>query len=154
MKRILPLGLRPYVTVARQVTLTTGEGGQVEPGLVDSRTFVAPSKLNEYGVKGSFLDGQLHPWPQGRRPRSSDNRRVAAVAAGESAARSRPGAGGGALKRAGARTAGERCRAGGMGRARSAEMTGARAARLHRGHVRNKYAASCEPMPLATNDSF
>ena len=56
----LPAGLRPYVTIAREATLTTGEGGQVEPGLVASRTYVAPSKLNEYGVKGSFLDGHLY----------------------------------------------------------------------------------------------
>jgi iron complex outermembrane receptor protein len=56
----LPLGLRPYVTLARQATLTTGEGGQVEPSLVKSRTYVAPSRLNEYGVKGSFLDGHLY----------------------------------------------------------------------------------------------
>jgi iron complex outermembrane receptor protein len=56
----LPLGLRPYVTIARQATLTTGEGGQVEPFLVRDRTYVAPSKLNEYGVKGSFLDGHLY----------------------------------------------------------------------------------------------
>ena len=56
----LPLGLRPYVTIARQATLTTGEGGQVEPFLVRDRTYVAPSRLNEYGVKGSFLDGHLY----------------------------------------------------------------------------------------------
>jgi iron complex outermembrane recepter protein len=56
----LPLGLRPYVTIARQATLTTGEGGQVEPGTVASHGAVTGSRLNEYGLKGSFLDGQLY----------------------------------------------------------------------------------------------
>jgi iron complex outermembrane receptor protein len=56
----LPLGLRPYVTIARQSTLTAGEGGQVEPSLVATHAAVAGSKLNEYGIKGSWLDGQLY----------------------------------------------------------------------------------------------
>jgi iron complex outermembrane receptor protein len=56
----LPFGLRPYVTIARQSTLTAGEGGQIEPGLVASHSSVAGSRLNEYGLKGSFLDGQLY----------------------------------------------------------------------------------------------
>jgi hypothetical protein len=28
----LPLGLRPYVTIARQAALTTGEGGEIDIG--------------------------------------------------------------------------------------------------------------------------
>lgn len=56
----LPYGIRPYVTLARESTLTTGEGGQVEPFLVAAHTAIAPSRLNEYGVKGSFLDGHLY----------------------------------------------------------------------------------------------
>jgi iron complex outermembrane receptor protein len=56
----LPFGLRPYVTLARQSTMTAGEGGQIEPGEVASHAAVAGSRLNEYGLKGSFLDGQLY----------------------------------------------------------------------------------------------
>jgi iron complex outermembrane receptor protein len=57
----LPLGLHPYVTIARQSTLTTGEGGQVEPFQIsDGATAVAGSKLKEYGIKGSWLDNQLY----------------------------------------------------------------------------------------------
>ncbi len=56
----LPLGLRPYVTLARQSTLTTGEGGQVEPGQAQTHGAVAASTLKEYGIKGSWLDGHLY----------------------------------------------------------------------------------------------
>lgn len=56
----LPLGLRPYVTVARQSTLTTGEGGQVEPAQAASHGAVAASTLKEYGLKGTWLDNQLY----------------------------------------------------------------------------------------------
>jgi iron complex outermembrane receptor protein len=56
----LPFGLRPYVTLARQASLTTGEGGQVEPFQVAAHGAVTGSRLNEYGLKGSFLDGQLY----------------------------------------------------------------------------------------------
>ena len=57
----LPLGLRPYVTIARQSTLTTGEGGQVEPFQISNgASAVAGSKLKEYGIKGSWLDNQLY----------------------------------------------------------------------------------------------
>jgi iron complex outermembrane receptor protein len=56
----LPFGLRPYVTVAHQSTLTSGEGGQIEPELVESHSAVAGSRLNEYGLKGSWLDNHLY----------------------------------------------------------------------------------------------
>lgn len=56
----LPLGLRPYVSVARQSTLTTGEGGQVEPAEASTHAAVAASTLKEYGIKGSWLDSQLY----------------------------------------------------------------------------------------------
>ena len=56
----LPFGLRPYVTLARQSTMTAGEGGQIEPYEVAAHAAVAGSRLNEYGLKGSFLDGQLY----------------------------------------------------------------------------------------------
>jgi iron complex outermembrane recepter protein len=65
----LPLNLRPYVTIARQATLTTGEAGEIDPTQlytvtdgVAARTgdAVAGSKLNEYGLKGSWLGGHLY----------------------------------------------------------------------------------------------
>ena len=57
----LPLGLRPYVTVARQASLTTGEGGQVEPFQIsEGSKAVTGSTLNEYGIKGSWLDSHLY----------------------------------------------------------------------------------------------
>jgi iron complex outermembrane recepter protein len=57
----LPFGLRPYVTAARQSTLTTGEGGQIDPSQVDAGGHaVAASTLKEYGLKGSWLDNKLY----------------------------------------------------------------------------------------------
>jgi iron complex outermembrane receptor protein len=56
----LPMGLRPYATIARQSTLILGQGGQIDPSNVAGGTAVADSKLNEYGVKARLLDGKLY----------------------------------------------------------------------------------------------
>jgi iron complex outermembrane receptor protein len=55
----LPFGIRPYVTVARQSTLILGQGGQLPAANVAGGTAVADSKLNEYGVKASLVEGRL-----------------------------------------------------------------------------------------------
>jgi iron complex outermembrane recepter protein len=65
----LPLGLRPYVTLARQASLTSGQGGEIDPTQLYTVTdgvaarsgnAVTGSTLNEYGIKGSWLDGHLY----------------------------------------------------------------------------------------------
>jgi len=56
----LPLGLRPYATVARQSTLILGQGGQIPESNLASGGAVGDSKLNEYGIKASLLDNKLY----------------------------------------------------------------------------------------------
>jgi len=53
-------GVIPYVTIARQSTLVTGQGGQIPAELVASGSAVGESKLDEYGVKGSLFGGRLY----------------------------------------------------------------------------------------------
>ncbi len=56
---LLPGGLRPYATFAKQSTLILGQGGQVPYDNLASKSAIGSSKLKEFGVKGTFLDGQL-----------------------------------------------------------------------------------------------
>ena len=56
----LPLGLIPYVTVARQSTVVAGQGAEIYPELVGPGSFIAASKLYEGGVKGQFLNDALY----------------------------------------------------------------------------------------------
>ncbi|WP_084615784.1 TonB-dependent receptor [Solimonas flava] len=53
-------GLTPYVTRAKQTTLIVGQGGEVPTSSVMAGKAVADSKLEEYGVKGSFWDDRLY----------------------------------------------------------------------------------------------
>lgn len=53
-------GLTPYVTLARQSTMVVGQGGEVPAENVAQGSAVADSKLNEYGVKASLLDGRIY----------------------------------------------------------------------------------------------
>ncbi|MET0280553.1 MAG: TonB-dependent receptor [Steroidobacteraceae bacterium] len=52
-------GIHPYVTIARQSTLVTGQGGQVPTNLVANGNALGKSKLDEYGIKGTVLEGKL-----------------------------------------------------------------------------------------------
>lgn len=53
-------GMSPYITVARQTTLITGQGGQVPAAVVAGGNSMAGSKLKEIGVKGTWFDGRLY----------------------------------------------------------------------------------------------
>jgi iron complex outermembrane receptor protein len=53
------MGIHPYVTIAKQSTMILGQGGQLDPSNIVAKTAVADSKLNEFGVKGSLLEGKL-----------------------------------------------------------------------------------------------
>lgn len=55
----LPGGLRPYATYAEQSTLVLGQGGQIPYGNLASGDAVGKSKLKEFGLKGTFLEGKL-----------------------------------------------------------------------------------------------
>lgn len=54
------IGLIPYFTASNQTTIVAGEGAELEPGPVLSRSFMARSKLLEAGIKGEFLDKRLY----------------------------------------------------------------------------------------------
>jgi len=53
-------GISPYVTLAKQSTLITGQGGQVPSEIVASGDYIGESKLNEYGVKTSQWNGRIY----------------------------------------------------------------------------------------------
>ena len=55
-----PIGLIPYFTASHQTTIVEGEGAELEPGPVATRSFLAASKLLEAGIKGEFLDKRLY----------------------------------------------------------------------------------------------
>lgn len=55
-----PIGLIPYFTAARQTTLVTGEGAEIEPLAILGGTYMSASKLLEAGIKGEFLDKRLY----------------------------------------------------------------------------------------------
>ena len=56
----LPLGLRPYVTVAEQSTLILGQGGQIPALSLAVGNAVADSELHEYGIKAAMLENRLY----------------------------------------------------------------------------------------------
>jgi len=55
-----PVGLIPYVTVARQTTINSGEGSELEPSTIAARQVLGTSNLLEGGLKGEFLDRKLY----------------------------------------------------------------------------------------------
>lgn len=55
-----PIGLIPYFTASHQTTIVEGEGAELEPGPVLTRSFLAASRLLEVGIKGEFLDKRLY----------------------------------------------------------------------------------------------
>lgn len=55
-----PIGLIPYVTVARQSTIVAGEGSELYLSNIKSGAVLGKSKLFEAGVKGEFLDKHLY----------------------------------------------------------------------------------------------
>jgi iron complex outermembrane receptor protein len=55
-----PIGIIPYFTASHQITVVEGEGAELEPGPVLTKSFMAASKLLEAGIKGEFLDKRLY----------------------------------------------------------------------------------------------
>lgn len=55
-----PVGLIPYVTFSEQTTTIAGQGAEISTGNVAAKTFLSKSKMNEFGVKGSFFDDRLY----------------------------------------------------------------------------------------------
>lgn len=55
-----PWGLIPYYTQASQITVIAGQGAELTVDNVSGGTAVDDSNLEEFGVKGSFLDGRLY----------------------------------------------------------------------------------------------
>ena len=53
-------GFTPYVTIASQTTMITGQGGQIPAAVLASGNAVAGSRLKEYGVKANVLDNRLY----------------------------------------------------------------------------------------------
>jgi iron complex outermembrane receptor protein len=53
-------GFTPYVTIASQTTMITGQGGQIAASQLASGNAVAGSRLKEYGVKANVLDNRLY----------------------------------------------------------------------------------------------
>ena len=54
------LGLRPYATVSRQVTVIAGQGAEIATASILEGAAFDDSTLFEYGVKGSLLDDRLY----------------------------------------------------------------------------------------------
>ena len=55
----LPWHLVPYVTYAKQVSIITGEGGDIDPTQLSEGNAVAASTLKEVGIKTNQLEGHL-----------------------------------------------------------------------------------------------
>lgn len=53
-------GFSPYVTIANQSTMITGQGGEISATLLAKGNAVAGSRLKEYGVKATVLDNRLY----------------------------------------------------------------------------------------------
>ncbi len=53
-------GLIPYVTFSEQTTVIAGQGAEITEGNVRDGNAVDASELEEYGVKGSFLNDSLY----------------------------------------------------------------------------------------------
>jgi iron complex outermembrane recepter protein len=57
----LPFRIIPYVTYAKQVSIITGEGGDIDPAAqLAAGNAVAASSLKELGIKTTQLDGHLY----------------------------------------------------------------------------------------------
>jgi iron complex outermembrane receptor protein len=55
-----PIGLIPYITVARQTTVVAGEGSELYLSNILSHQVLGKSNLLEGGLKGEFLDKKLY----------------------------------------------------------------------------------------------
>jgi iron complex outermembrane receptor protein len=55
-----PFGLIPYITFSEQTTVIAGQGAEITEVNVRDGNAVDSSELEEYGVKGSFLDDSLY----------------------------------------------------------------------------------------------
>ncbi len=55
----LPAHIVPYVTYAKQVSIITGEGGDIDTDTLAKGNAVAASTLKEVGIKTNQLDGHL-----------------------------------------------------------------------------------------------
>ena len=53
-------GLVPYVTVSRQSTIIAGQGAEIATASIANGVAFDVSKLTEFGLKGSVLDGSLY----------------------------------------------------------------------------------------------
>jgi iron complex outermembrane recepter protein len=56
----LPAHIVPYITYSKQTTVVTGQGNQIDPGLLSQGNAVAGSYLKEAGIKTTQLDGHLY----------------------------------------------------------------------------------------------
>ena len=54
------VGLVPYITVARQITVVAGEGSELYPFNILHNNVLGKSNLLEGGIKGEFLDKKLY----------------------------------------------------------------------------------------------
>jgi iron complex outermembrane receptor protein len=54
-----PFGLVPYITLSEQATLVAGQGAEIGVGQLEDGAFDT-STLEEFGIKGSFLDESLY----------------------------------------------------------------------------------------------
>lgn len=55
-----PVGLIPYVTLAKQSTIIAGQGANIAPEDIPDGAFFGESDLTEFGVKGTFLEDSLY----------------------------------------------------------------------------------------------
>ncbi|WP_353302348.1 TonB-dependent siderophore receptor [Sessilibacter corallicola] len=55
-----PIGLIPYVTFSEQTTVIAGQGAEINTANVASGASVDSSTLEEFGLKGSFLNDSLY----------------------------------------------------------------------------------------------
>ena len=55
-----PIGLRPYVTASRQATVIAGQGADLTTFNIAGGRAFDESRLLEFGLKGSLLDGRLY----------------------------------------------------------------------------------------------
>lgn len=55
-----PIGLTPYITASKQITVIAGQGADISVDNIAEGTAVDDSNLLEIGFKGSFLDDRLY----------------------------------------------------------------------------------------------
>ncbi|MEM7741512.1 MAG: TonB-dependent receptor, partial [Pseudomonadota bacterium] len=56
----LPFGLIPYATWSEQSTVVAGQGAEISTGNLQSEEWFSESTLEEFGVKGTFLEDRLY----------------------------------------------------------------------------------------------